>query len=158
MKSFLQSDWGPLLRQAARFLGHALALVWTLAVMSRDALMLMNDELATWWVAALGVAPAPNSWGLKPDALAEREHSNLRAVAAPVAPPATPSKPPRPVMPGPEMLSRWFISDQTTMGGYRLKGHAQADFWRWVATWATALRMMSSWSITVTWPMSYFAC
>lgn len=97
MKSFLQSDWGPLLRQAARFLGHALALVWTLAVMGRDALTLMNDELATWWVAALGVAPAPNSWGLKPDALAEREHSNLRAVAAPVAPPATPSKPPRPV-------------------------------------------------------------
>ena len=79
MKSFLQSDWGPSLRQAARFLGHALALVWTLAVMSRDALMLMNDELATWWVAALGVIPAPV------------------AVAAPVAPPATPSKPPRPV-------------------------------------------------------------
>lgn len=26
------------------------------------------------------------------------------------------------IMPGPEMLSRWFISDQTTMGGYRLKG------------------------------------
>lgn len=79
MKSFLQSDWGPLLRQAARFLGHALALVWTLAVMSRVALMLMNDELATWWVVALGVAPAPV------------------AVTAPVAPPATPSKPPRPV-------------------------------------------------------------
>jgi hypothetical protein len=42
------------------------------------------------------------------------------------------------VMPGPEMLSRWFISDQSTMGGYRLKGHARADFWRWVASWSRA--------------------
>jgi hypothetical protein len=79
MKSFLQSDWGPSLRQAARFTGQALALVWTLAVMGRDALTLINDELATWWVAALGVAPAPV------------------AVAAPVAPPPAPAKPPRPV-------------------------------------------------------------
>ena len=77
MKSFLQSDWGPSLRQAARFTGQALALVWTLAVMGRDALTLINDELATWWVAALGVAPAPV------------------AVAAPVAPPPAPAKPPR---------------------------------------------------------------
>jgi hypothetical protein len=79
MKSFLQSDWGPSLRRVARTIGHTLALVWTLAVMGRDAVMLINDELATWWVAALGVAPAPV------------------AVAAPVVPPATPSKPPRPV-------------------------------------------------------------
>lgn len=47
------------------------------------------------------------------------------------------------VMPGPEMLSRWFISDQTTMGGYRLKGHARADFWRWVASWARAATLPS---------------
>jgi len=47
------------------------------------------------------------------------------------------------VMPGPEMLSRWFISDQTTMGGYRLKGHAQNDFWRWVASWARAATLPS---------------
>jgi superfamily II DNA or RNA helicase len=47
------------------------------------------------------------------------------------------------VMPGPEMLSRWFISDQTTMGGYRLKGHAQDDFWRWVASWARAATLPS---------------
>ena len=47
------------------------------------------------------------------------------------------------VMPGPEMLSRWFISDQTTMGGYRLKGHAQKDFWRWVASWARAATLPS---------------
>jgi superfamily II DNA or RNA helicase len=47
------------------------------------------------------------------------------------------------VMPGPEMLSRWFISDQTTMGGYRLKGHARADFWRWVASWSRAATLPS---------------
>jgi len=47
------------------------------------------------------------------------------------------------VMPGPEMLSRWFISDQTTMGGYRLKGHAQNSFWEWVASWARAATLPS---------------
>jgi superfamily II DNA or RNA helicase len=47
------------------------------------------------------------------------------------------------VMPGPEMLSRWFISDQTTMGGYRLKGHAQKNFWQWVASWARAATLPS---------------
>lgn len=47
------------------------------------------------------------------------------------------------VMPGPEMLSRWFISDQTTMGGYRLKGHAQSSFWQWVASWARAATLPS---------------
>lgn len=47
------------------------------------------------------------------------------------------------VMPGPEMLSRWFISDQTTMGGYRLKGHAVSAFWEWVASWARAASLPS---------------
>jgi superfamily II DNA or RNA helicase len=47
------------------------------------------------------------------------------------------------VMPGPEMLSRWFISDQTTMGGYRLKGHARDAFWQWVASWARAASLPS---------------
>lgn len=47
------------------------------------------------------------------------------------------------VMPGPEMLSRWFISDQTTMGGYRLKGHARDNFWEWVASWARAATLPS---------------
>lgn len=47
------------------------------------------------------------------------------------------------VMPGPEMLSRWFISDQTTMGGYRLKGHARESFWSWVASWARAATLPS---------------
>ena len=39
-------------------------------------------------------------------------------------------------MQGPEMLSRWFISDQTQMGRYRLKAGAVLAFWDWVASWA----------------------
>lgn len=40
------------------------------------------------------------------------------------------------VMRSPEMLSRWFIADQTNMGRYRLKKPAIAHFWNWVASWA----------------------
>ena len=36
-----------------------------------------------------------------------------------------------------EMLSRWFINDTSTASqSWRLKGHAEADFWDWVASWA----------------------
>jgi superfamily II DNA or RNA helicase len=42
------------------------------------------------------------------------------------------------VMNSNEMLARWFISDQTKMGAYRLKGHAVKPFWEWVASWARA--------------------
>jgi superfamily II DNA or RNA helicase len=38
-----------------------------------------------------------------------------------------------------EMLSRWFIADQTNMGKYRLKGHAVRPFWNWVASWARCI-------------------
>jgi len=47
------------------------------------------------------------------------------------------------VMPAPEMLSRWFINDTSQTGIYKLKGHAAPDFWRWVASWAAALRTPS---------------
>lgn len=40
------------------------------------------------------------------------------------------------IMPSNEMLSRWFINDTMNFGNYRLKGHAIADFWEWVASWA----------------------
>lgn len=43
------------------------------------------------------------------------------------------------VMPSNEMLSRWFIADQTNMGRYRLKGHAVRPFWNWVASWARCI-------------------
>lgn len=40
------------------------------------------------------------------------------------------------IMPSNEMLMRWFISDQTEMGRYRLKHHAVESFWDWMASWA----------------------
>jgi hypothetical protein len=43
-----------------------------------------------------------------------------------------------------EMLSRWFINDTSTASQeWRLKGHAEADFWDWVASWARAAEMPS---------------
>lgn len=47
------------------------------------------------------------------------------------------------VMPGPEMLSRWFIADQKKMGAYRLKGHAVESFWSWVASWSRCATLPS---------------
>lgn len=43
------------------------------------------------------------------------------------------------VMPSSEMLTRWFINDAANAGVYRLKGHAEEDFWRWGSTWAACL-------------------
>ena len=40
------------------------------------------------------------------------------------------------VMSSNEMLSRWFLADQSEMGRYRLKRHAVASFWQWVSSWA----------------------
>lgn len=43
------------------------------------------------------------------------------------------------VMGSMEMLCRWFINDTSTASqDWRLKGHAEADFWAWVASWARA--------------------
>jgi hypothetical protein len=43
-----------------------------------------------------------------------------------------------------EMLCRWFINDTTTASqDWRLKGHAVADFWKWVASWARAASLPS---------------
>ncbi|MBL4929353.1 helicase-related protein [Fuscibacter oryzae] len=47
------------------------------------------------------------------------------------------------VMPGSEMLTRWFINDQTEMGTYRLKGHAAKSFWAWMASWSRAASLPS---------------
>lgn len=43
------------------------------------------------------------------------------------------------VMPSNEMLMRYFINDTMNFGTYRLKGHAENDFWRWVSTWAACV-------------------
>lgn len=35
-----------------------------------------------------------------------------------------------------DMMSRWFVNDSANTGTWRLKGHAQGDFWRWVNSWS----------------------
>ncbi len=39
-----------------------------------------------------------------------------------------------------EMLSTFFVHDGGDTSKWRLKGHAQTDFWKWVASWAVMLR------------------
>jgi superfamily II DNA or RNA helicase len=43
------------------------------------------------------------------------------------------------VMESSEMLTRWFINDTMQAGNYRLKGHANDDFWRWVSSWSVCV-------------------
>lgn len=47
------------------------------------------------------------------------------------------------IMPQKEMLARWFLNDLMGNMSWRLKGHAKADFWRWVASWALVIRSPS---------------
>ena len=47
------------------------------------------------------------------------------------------------IMGGKEILALFFTQDGNTTHTWRLKGHARADFWRWLATWAVALRKPS---------------
>lgn len=47
------------------------------------------------------------------------------------------------VMPSNEMLSRWFIADQSEMGRYRLKRAAVRSFWDWVGTWSRCASLPS---------------
>jgi DNA modification methylase len=42
-----------------------------------------------------------------------------------------------------EMLSTFFVHDGGSTQDWRLKGHAQTDFWRWVCSWAVMLRKPS---------------
>lgn len=43
------------------------------------------------------------------------------------------------IMRSSEALAIWFIADQKQSGKYRLKGHAQKDFWNWVSQWAMCI-------------------
>lgn len=47
------------------------------------------------------------------------------------------------VMPRIEMLSMFFCHDGGDTQTWRLKGHARGDFWRWVCSWAVALKRPS---------------
>lgn len=77
---------------------------------------LMQLFAATPWRLACSATPSPN------DHMELGQHSQFLGVMA-----------------SNEMLTRWFIADQTNMGRYRLKGHAVKPFWNWVASWARCL-------------------
>lgn len=47
------------------------------------------------------------------------------------------------IMKSSEALACWFIADQSNSGHYRLKGHAESDFWRWVSGWAVCIEKPS---------------
>lgn len=42
-----------------------------------------------------------------------------------------------------EMLSMYFVHDGGETSKWRLKGHAEIDFWKWVASWAVMIRRPS---------------
>ena len=42
-----------------------------------------------------------------------------------------------------EALSRWFINDTMSAGSYRLKKHAEIEFWRWLTEWAVCVSVPS---------------
>jgi hypothetical protein len=39
-----------------------------------------------------------------------------------------------------QMLAEFFVNDGISAAHWRLKGHAQALYWRWIRSWASALR------------------
>lgn len=43
------------------------------------------------------------------------------------------------VMQSYEMIMRYFLNDAMNAGGYRLKGHAEKEFWQWIASWAECI-------------------
>lgn len=42
-----------------------------------------------------------------------------------------------------QMLATFFINDTFNTGDWRLKGHAQHEFWAWLASWAACISMPS---------------
>jgi DNA modification methylase len=47
------------------------------------------------------------------------------------------------VMGGKEIIALFFTQDGNTTHKWRLKGHAKADFWQWMASWSVAVRRPS---------------
>lgn len=42
-----------------------------------------------------------------------------------------------------EMLSMFFVNDMTETQKWRLKGHAESEFWKWICEWAVMIRKPS---------------
>ncbi len=38
-----------------------------------------------------------------------------------------------------EMLATYFVHDGETSSSWRLKGHAETEFWKWIATWSVVM-------------------
>lgn len=38
-----------------------------------------------------------------------------------------------------EMLSMFFINDTSNVGTWRLKGHGQSEFWKWICSWSVMI-------------------
>lgn len=47
------------------------------------------------------------------------------------------------IMSGKEIIALFFTQDGNTTHAWRLKGHAEHDFWRWLASWSVAIRKPS---------------
>lgn len=47
------------------------------------------------------------------------------------------------IMTMPEMLAMYFVHDSSDTQKWRLKGHAEGDFWKWLASWAVTVRRPS---------------
>lgn len=47
------------------------------------------------------------------------------------------------VMSRPEMLAMFFVHDGGETQKWRIRGHGQGDFWRWLASWAVMIRKPS---------------
>ena len=47
------------------------------------------------------------------------------------------------VMTGKEIIALFFTQDGNTTHHWRLKGHAKASFWKWMASWSVAIRKPS---------------
>lgn len=44
------------------------------------------------------------------------------------------------VMTRPEMLATFFVHDSGDTAKWRLKGHAETEFWKWIASWAMVVK------------------
>jgi hypothetical protein len=42
-----------------------------------------------------------------------------------------------------EMLSKFFYHDASHTSQWKLKGHAEQDFWKWICSWAVMIRKPS---------------
>lgn len=47
------------------------------------------------------------------------------------------------IMPRPQMLSMWFVHDSGKTQDWRLKGHAENAFWKWMCSWAVMIHRPS---------------